>query len=105
MSDHSAAPLGKSRDFLQLASNAGAGNGTPKVWGGGRGVFSATATWGGGSVKLQYMLPDGTWADVGAHTTLMANGGGGFELPRCEIRAVVATATAAYAWVQGTGVS
>lgn len=88
-----------------LAENAGAGNGAAVRWAGGRGVFSATATWGSGSVKLQYQLPDGIWADVGAHATLMANGGGGFELPDCMIRAVVTTSTAAYAWVQGTGVS
>lgn len=89
-----------------LAENAGAGNGAAVRWAGGRGVFSATATWGSGSVKLQYQLPDGsTWVDVGPETTLTADGAGGFELPDSLVRAVVTTSTAAYAWVQGTGVA
>lgn len=65
-------------------------------WGGGRGVFCATATWGGGSVTLQYLGPDGsTW--LTAATALTANGLIAFELPPGQIRAAVATATAVYA--------
>lgn len=66
-------------------------------WKGGVGLFSAEATWGGGAVTLQYKLPNSTAVAAGIDTTLAANGGGLFELPPCEIRALVATATAVYA--------
>lgn len=88
---------------LALLSNASA-TGSALQWPGGRGVFSASATWGGGTVKLQYLGPDGTtWIDAGSDTTLTANGGGVFELPACQVRANVATATAVYAFARGTG--
>jgi hypothetical protein len=85
---------------LDLLNNASA-TGTAMEWPGGRGVFAAEATFGGGSVKLQWQLPNGTWADVGTDTSLTANGAGGFELPNCIIRAAVATATAVYATAVG----
>lgn len=88
-----------------LAENASS-TGSSFTWDGGRGAFSAVATFGGGTVKLQFLLPDGsTWVDVGPDTTLTAAGAGGFELPSGKIRVNIATATAVYAWVQGTGVS
>lgn len=80
----------------QLLSNAGAGNGASVLWGGGKGMFSAVATWGGGNVQLQYMGPDeATWLNVGA--AISANGYALFELPPGRIRAVVTTATGCYA--------
>lgn len=85
-----------------LLSNASA-TGDWVDWPGGRGVFMAEATWGGGTVKLQYEGPNGTGIDAGSDTTLTANGGGVFELPGCRIRAHVATATAVYATAKGTG--
>jgi len=66
-------------------------------WRGGIGLFSAEATWGGGTVKLQYKGPNGTAIDAGVDTTLTANGGGLFELPPGNIRASITTATAVYA--------
>lgn len=82
-----------------LASNASA-TGDPILWPGGKGSFFAQATWGGGSVKLQYMGPNGTdYEDVGSDTSLTADGGGNFELPKCYIRAAITTATAVYATV------
>jgi hypothetical protein len=69
---------------------------TPKIWPGGKGFFCAEATWGGGSVKLQVKMPNGTYADV-ASSTLSANGGLMVELPAGDVKAVVATATAVYA--------
>lgn len=85
-------------DLLTNASATGAG----QLWPGGRGVFSVAATFGGGTVKLQYLLPDNSsWADAGTDTTLTANGGGGFELPAVQIRANVATATGVYATAVG----
>jgi len=88
---------------LALLSNASATS-SGAFWPGGRGVFSAKATWGGGTVKLQYLAADGaTWIDAGSDTTLTADGGGVFELPAGQIRANVATATAVYAFARGTG--
>lgn len=78
-----------------LLSNASA-TGSPVQWSGGKGVFSAVATWGGGNVQLQYLGPDGTtWLNVGA--ALTANGLAPFELPPGRIRAAVTTATGVYA--------
>lgn len=81
------------------------GNGDAYEWTGGRLMFAAiSASWGGGSVKLQYLLPDGTtWVDVGSDTNLTADGVGGAELPQGKIRAVATTATVT-AWVLGTTV-
>jgi len=66
-------------------------------WRGGKGTFLVEATFGGGTVKLQVKGPNGAAIDVGTDTTLTANGGGNFELPPCELRASVTTATAVYA--------
>lgn len=84
---------------LILASNEAAGNGPAQYWPGGRGYFTAEATWGGGSAKLQVMSLNGTWLDV-TSITLSANGGIAFELPPSSIRTVTATATAAYVYAQ-----
>jgi hypothetical protein len=82
---------------VELAKNASATS-SAMNWPGGSGSFIATATFGGGTVKLQYLGPDGsTWIDVGTDTTLTAAGGGNFELPPGQIRVNIATATAVYA--------
>lgn len=85
-----------SKGKLTLLSNAAATSAS-FPWPGGVGIFMAEATWGGGTVKLQYQTPNSSWVDAGVETTLTANGGGVFELPPCNIRASVATATAVYA--------
>lgn len=80
---------------LELLSNASADSAVMQ-WPGGRGWFSAKATWGGGNVVLKYLLPDGaTYAP--AHTALTADGGVAFELPPCRVFVDVTTATAVYA--------
>lgn len=71
-------------------------------WPGGRGFFTAVATFGGGSVTLQYLGPDNTtWLVAqqpdATDATLAASGGVLFELPPGQIRAAVVTATAVYA--------
>lgn len=81
---------------LTLLSNASA-TGTWLQWPGGKGAFAVEATFGGGTVKLQVKGPAGGAIDVSSATTLTAAGAGIFELPPCEIRANVATATAVYA--------
>jgi hypothetical protein len=78
-----------------LLSNASA-TGSPVAWAGGRGLFSAEATFGGGSVGLEYRGPAGGWLAAPA-VSLTAAGGVIFELPPCEIRAAVVTATGVYA--------
>lgn len=83
---------------LILCQNASAT--TPaQSWMGGSGVFTASATFGGGTVKLQFQGDDGSWIDVGPYTTLTAAGGGVFTLPPCQIRVNIATATAVFARV------
>lgn len=70
-------------------------------WAGGSGIFTATGTFGGGTVKLQFLSLGGVWLDVGASVTLTANGCGGFTLPAgTSIRVNIATATAVYAHAQ-----
>lgn len=84
-------------DKFTLASNAGAGNGTAVQWPGGRGIFIAEATWSAGSAKLQFQSPNSTWIDY-TSGSLGANGGILFELPPGQIRVVIATSTACYAY-------
>lgn len=84
-----------------LLANAAA-TGAAVQWPGGRGFFTVVATFGPGSVSLQYLGANGTtWitaSDVaGAAATLTANGGVLFELPPGSIRAAVTTSTAVYA--------
>lgn len=76
--------------------NSGAGNGADVYWYGGKTAFMAEATFGGGSVKLQIKLPQGTYFDV-ASGSLSAAGYLNFDLPPGTYRAVAATATAVYA--------
>jgi hypothetical protein len=84
---------------ITLVSNASA-NGDWVNWPGGKGYFAAEATWGGGSVKLQFKGPNGTAIDY-TNGSLSANGGIIFELPAVQIRAAVTTSTAAYATARG----
>lgn len=68
----------------------GSASGTQKRWAGGRGTFSVAGTFGGATVKLQYLGPDeATWIDVGPEVTLTAAGAGGFELAPGLLKAVI----------------
>ena len=69
-------------------------------WKGGKGVFIAEATWGGGSAKLQCISPNGTFIDV-PNVSLTANGIVAFDLPPGQIKVVIATATHVYAYAVG----
>lgn len=81
-----------------MISNSGSDS-DEYIWPGGDGVFDAVATWGGGSVSLEYLGADGsTWVAAGADTTLTADGAGVFTLGEgTKIRVNVTTATAVYA--------
>jgi hypothetical protein len=84
-----------------LASNAAAGTGSAYQWLGGKGSFIAEATWGGGSAKLQFQSPNGTWIDYPSGS-LSANGIINFELPAGQIRTVTATGSAFYVYAVGS---
>lgn len=65
---------------------------------GGRMMFSAEATFGGGTVSLEMQLPNGSWVACGTDTTLAANGAAIVELPgNVKVRVAIATATGVYA--------
>lgn len=81
----------------------GTGNGSDVAWMGGKTAFLAEATFGGGTVKLQIKLPQGTYADV-TSVTLSAAGMVVSDLPQGTYRAVATTATAAYARLVHVGV-
>lgn len=77
-----------------LISNGTATGGAVK-WPGGRGVFMVGATWNGATISLHVKLPNGTFIAVNSNTTLTADGLGGFDLPPCDLKAVVSVATPA----------
>ena len=68
----------------------GSVSGTQVNWAGGIGVFAAVGTFGGATVKLQFIGPDGvTLVDAGAATTLTANGAGVFYLPPGPVQGTI----------------
>ena len=78
---------------LTMLSKAKAGTGQPVWFPGGLASFAANATWGGGSVKLQARLPNGsTYADLPS-VALTADGFCNFEFGECWLQAVATTAT------------
>lgn len=83
---------------VMLLSNAGVGNGAAKPWPGGRGLFMATATFGGGTVSLEYLGPNNVWL-ASPVVAVTAAGGVLFELPPGSVRGVSVTATAVYACI------
>lgn len=81
--------------------NAGVGASAAKNLKGGTYVFSVTATFGGGNVQVQAMMPDeATWANVGGALTAAGQSNGLF-LPPGQYRFNVTTATAVYAALVG----
>lgn len=89
-------PLNSSNKFATLSAD---GQTAAVAWLGGRGVFSAQGSFGSGTIKLQCSHDDGTtWIDVDrsgdTFVTFTANGQGGFELPKCSLRASLSGSTA-----------
>lgn len=76
-------------DLLTNASTTG----DSFIWPGGRGLFAADGTFGGATVKLQFLGPANNWIDAGNYTTLIAAGGGVFDLPQGQIRANITGGT------------
>ena len=72
----------------------------PFVLKGGKYLVQASATFGGGSVKLQRLSNDGsTYQSVGTSTDFTANGVAAVDLAPGSYEFVVATATAVYAQI------
>lgn len=88
------------KDVYLLLSNASATGNAFTVQHGGKYRYTASATWGGGTVKLQILGPDGTtYIDIPS-ASLTANGSLVVELPcGATIKANVATSTAVFASV------
>lgn len=88
-----------------------AATGAAVDWPGGRGVFSVPAgTFSGATVKLQWSPDAGTTfmnVDGGSdvYVTLTAAGAGLFELPPCQIKAVITGGppSGVYAYAQSIG--
>lgn len=82
--------------FSVTLMNAAGATSAQFAWPGGQGVFIVDGTFGGGTVTLQFVGPDGsTLITAGAATTFTANGAGVFYLPQCKIQATVTGATGA----------
>lgn len=83
---------------VKFATLAATGNTAAIAWPGGRGVFTAWGTFGGGTLTLQQSPDDGaTWINVDrtgdTYVTFTANGEGGFELGECQLRVSLTGAT------------
>lgn len=64
---------------------------------GGKYAIAALATFGGGSVKLQALGPDGsTYLSLSSASDFTAAGGAVVDLPPGQYRFTIATATAVY---------
>lgn len=86
------APVGaqysKSNPVVLLT--AAAATGSAINWPGGIGIFEVAGTFGGATISLQFLGPDGTtWITAGTGTTFTAANGGIFYLPPGPIRATV----------------
>ncbi len=80
---------------------AGTGNGSDKVFSGGKAVLMAEASFGVATIKLQIKLPSGAYFDV-ANASLTAAGiSAVVELPAGTYRAAVGLATAANVYLVG----
>ena len=59
-------------------------------WAGGTGIMTVAGTFGGSTITLEMLGPDGSTAlTVGDDTTFTTAGAAGFILPACRVRAAV----------------
>ena len=78
---------------LTLLSNAAA-TGDWMDWPGGIGTFAVVGTFGGATITLEFLGPDGTTAvAIGGETTLLANGVANAEIAAGKVRAAVSGGT------------
>lgn len=74
---------------IVLLDNAAA-TGPARTWAGGRGQFKVAGSFGGATVTLQILGPNGsTWLDVGTEAALAAAGVANFDCPPGQLRAAV----------------
>ena len=74
---------------IVLLDNAAA-TGPAKTWDGGRGQLKALGSFGGATVTLQILGPDGaTWLAVGSDAALTGAGVANFDCPPGQLRAAV----------------
>lgn len=89
-------------NVFTLLSNASA-TGAAVQWPGGQGTFAVVGTFGGATVALQFLGPDGsTYINAGTNTTLTAAGAGNFILPPVLIRATVTGGTPSALYASAT---
>jgi hypothetical protein len=83
----------EARSFSNIAATT-----APFALLGGKYAVSAVATFGGGSVKFQILGPDGsTFISPSAATDFTAAGEANLDLPPCQARFTIATASAVFA--------
>lgn len=83
---------------LPLLDNVTGGgiSGSSHIWPGGEGIFSAAGTFGGGTVRLQFLGPnESTWIDAGSSAFISVAGGCVFSLAPGLIRATIAGSSSA----------
>lgn len=85
------------QDAINFFSNSANGTSSDFTWRGGWMAFMATATFGGGSVKLQILTPAGVAIDFPSGS-LSAAGVLLLHVPEGQVRAVAATGSAFYCW-------
>lgn len=92
----------QSFEAILFTNQAAAGNGESVWWSGGRGLFIAAGTFGGTTVTMEALGPNGsTWLPIkamdsaGVQTTVALTDSGMFvfELPPSRIRAVATGGT------------
>ncbi|VVE74120.1 hypothetical protein PCA31118_04684 [Pandoraea captiosa] len=90
------------RPQLTLLNNGNA-TGQSVDWPGGNGACFAEGTFGGATLTLQILSPNGTWMTLGNQTTFTANGVAGFTAPAGQVRMQITggTPSAVYAYVVG----
>ncbi len=84
--------------YILLSNASSADDEVAVVWPGGPCYLVLEATWGGGTVKLQYLTPNSTWIDVPL-LTATANAIISTTIPAGQVRLNVATSTAVYGYL------
>jgi hypothetical protein len=88
---------------VSLLSNESA-TGSTRQWGGGKGTVTVAGTFGGATLTLQYLGPDGTsWLTAGTQTTFTAAGAANFEAAPGSIRMLVAGGSPTGLYATATG--
>lgn len=82
--------------MAQITPITATGASASSAWAGGKGNFSLTGNFGGGSARVEYSFDETTWVPIEAPTMgelgIVRNKGFNFELPACDLRVVVVNA-------------